>query len=152
MGELGRVTDPEALARDEGPRARHAIVVPAAWASAGAELSVTVPRRLACARCEGGGCDACARAGALRLPDDEGERTIRVHLPAGSAAGAVLRIVRPFGEASAVTQLLLAIEPGDAPSAGVARVPTKVARRAWPALLVVVASMVALAAAIALSR
>jgi hypothetical protein len=153
VGELGRVTDPEALARDDGPRARHAITIPAAWARSGAELAVTVPRRLVCARCEGGGCDACARGGALRAPDDDRERTIRVHVPAGSGAGAVLRIVRPFGEASPIAQLLLAIEPGAAPSAGVARVPTALARRApWPGLLVVSAAIVPIAAAVALSR
>ncbi len=41
------------------------IEVPVAWFEAGATLQIQLPRLLQCARCEGGGCDACGRRGAF---------------------------------------------------------------------------------------
>ena len=66
---LGRVVDPGALDLSAGPRARLSVEVPEAWLAEGADVAVTAPARLVCARCDGGGCDGCARSGALRSPE-----------------------------------------------------------------------------------
>jgi hypothetical protein len=41
--------------------------VPGEWLRAGATVEVELPRNLACAACEGGGCDRCDRSGAVTL-------------------------------------------------------------------------------------
>jgi hypothetical protein len=41
------------------------IEVPVRWFVVGATLQVSLPRLLSCARCDGGGCDACERRGAF---------------------------------------------------------------------------------------
>src|SRR4051794_25652427 len=69
-GALGRLLDPDALdAKVKEPRGRVAIVVPTKWLREGARLSVALPQKLRCDLCDGGGCDACARSGAYRLPE-----------------------------------------------------------------------------------
>ena len=124
---LGRVLDPKALDASAGPRARLRVQVPAAWLAEGADLVVTAPARLACARCEGGGCDSCARSGALRAPESAGARVVRTRVPVSDRAIAV-RIPRPFGADHAIEQLLLEVALGASPSAGVARMEHRVVR------------------------
>jgi hypothetical protein len=119
---LARVADPRALDDAAGGRARLAIVVPASWLDDGAELELTLPARLACARCDGGGCDGCARSGALRTPEGEVDRTLRTNVPPGSARGVALRIPHPFGPDHEVAQLLVEVRAGESASACVARV------------------------------
>jgi hypothetical protein len=41
------------------------IEVPQSWFLQGATLQIQLPRLLSCARCDGGGCDACGRRGAF---------------------------------------------------------------------------------------
>ena len=118
---LGRVLDPSVLDACPGPRARLSVEVSAAWLSEGADLVVTAPARLVCARCDGGGCDACARTGALRAPEGAGDRVVRATL-APTPRAVALRIPHPFGADHAIDQLLLELRPGAAPSAGVERV------------------------------
>lgn len=65
MNRLGKVTEP--LADDRGPDVTFPIQVPQDWLVRGESIVVQLPRRLSCARCEGGGCDACERRGALSL-------------------------------------------------------------------------------------
>jgi hypothetical protein len=128
---LGRVVDPAALDACEGDRARLAIDVPAAWLDEGADLVLTSPARLPCARCGGGGCDRCARSGALRAPVDATARVILARVAAGSrrgTAGVTLRITRPFGPEHPITQLLLEVRAAATASSCVERVP-----RALPA-------------------
>lgn len=120
--DLGRVLDPSALDSAPGARAHLRIDIPSEWFHEGAELEVRAPVRLACARCEGGGCDACARSGVLRGPSDQGARIVRAVVPAGSTGAMVLRIPQPFGPASAIDQLLLEVHAAAAPSAGIVRV------------------------------
>jgi hypothetical protein len=128
---LGRVLDPSALDACPGPRARLRIAVPAAWLAEGAELAVAAPARLSCARCDGGGCDACSRSGALAAPADAEARVVHVTLPSLPAdeepREIALRIPRPFGADHEVAQLLLEVRAAPAPSAGVTRLGSLVA-------------------------
>jgi hypothetical protein len=69
----------------------HRIEVPEAWFEEGAHLEIELPQRLVCARCEGGGCDACGRAGAITLyAQDEDPLVVRVGLPKAPPGGAVV--------------------------------------------------------------
>lgn len=145
---LGRVLDPGTLDAAAGPRARLRVDVPAAWLAEGADLVVTAPARLACARCDGGGCDACERSGALRAPSDAGDRLVRATVSPSSAQRTIaLRIPHPFGQAHGIEQLLLELRAAASPSPCVARVepPVQVAPEMaagaplpWPVFVVVV--------------
>ncbi len=148
MPTLARVIDPTALDDDAGARARLRIDVPAAWLAGGAELEIVCPARLACARCDGGGCDGCGRSGALRAPVEAEARTLRARMPAG-AEGLAIRLPAPFGPGHPVDQLVLEIRPAEDPSAGVRRIPRPAAARIrWPAVAAVVAALAAVAAAL----
>lgn len=155
-GSLGRVLDPSAADADPGPRARLRLDVPETWLTEGAELELTVPSLLACARCDGGGCDGCARSGAVRAPEDAAERTLRAHLPSlAGTPGVALRITHPFGPNHPLAQLHLELRGAAVASAGVRRVdaPAVVAPlplalswptvAAWLALAAVVAALLA---------
>jgi hypothetical protein len=120
-GTLGRLLDPRALDEGTGPRGRVQITVPAAWLTEGCALSLLAPRRLPCARCDGGGCDACGKSGVLRAPDDEAARRLEITLPATQSEAVALRLADPFG-AGVVDQLIVEIRAGAA-SPGVTRVP-----------------------------
>jgi hypothetical protein len=119
---LGRVLDPRALDASTGPRGAHAITIPPAWGRRGAELRVALPKRLTCARCDGGGCDGCGRSGALRGPDDARARAVLVTLPAGLGDEVALRVQRPFGADGGVSQLILRVRIGTPTSGNVERV------------------------------
>ena len=157
MAKLDRVTDPAALDACAGARARLAVDVPASWLLDGADLTISAPLRLACARCDGGGCDGCERSGALRAPEDPAMRVLHARLPAMRDAGAAvaLRIPAPFGEEHPIAQLLVEVRVAVAPSDLVRRVevarPLAIAGAAPPApsLLMVAAALVALALALA---
>lgn len=122
MTHLARLLDPGALDADEGPHARARITVPVSWAAALVE--VALPRVMECARCDGGGCDGCARSGALRGPEGEAARVVRVRLPDGLGEGVMLRLSHPFGRLSVITQLRLEVRPGEAAPGSVRRLPT----------------------------
>lgn len=158
MGEqLARIVDLEALDSSVGARARHAIEVPAGWE--GAEIEVAVPARVTCARCDGGGCDACGRRGGYRLPGDGAARTVRLRLPQTLGdGGVVLRVVDPFHalldaeDGARLEQLWLETRRGAAASAGVTRivvtiVPSRPLPTAKLGARVAAAAMVALALA-----
>lgn len=71
------------------------IEVPVAWFEAGATLQIQLPRLLTCARCEGGGCDACGRRGAFEQQAAGIASEVAVVLPrqpAGSCAPVKLRL------------------------------------------------------------
>lgn len=60
----------------------HSIEVPGDWLARGETIELTMPRNLTCANCEGGGCDACERAGALSLRGRKDPAyTVQVSLP-----------------------------------------------------------------------
>lgn len=63
--ELARVLRPQGEPR--GADVRWRVDVARGTLVEGAELELEVPRRLTCARCDGGGCDTCDRRGAISL-------------------------------------------------------------------------------------
>ena len=97
---LGKVaTGAQAIPR--GPDVKHRIRVLAEWLETGRIIDVELPRNLACAACDGGGCDACDRSGAITLRGrDDPPEVVEVRVPAMAADGSgaqraiVLRI--PF--------------------------------------------------------
>ncbi|AKT42582.1 hypothetical protein [Chondromyces crocatus] len=133
QNELGQLLDPSALDRAEGARGRLRLVVPAQWDGEPTELEITAPLRITCARCDGGGCDACGRSGALKTPDDPADRILRVQLPAQLGGGVVLRLVRPFGDTWPIEQLLLELVPGATPSRDIVRLPPPAPLAPWTA-------------------
>lgn len=121
MSPIGRVFDRAALDADDGTRAKAAIEVPPRWCDDSVLVEVTLPRTLACARCEGGGCDSCGRSGALRGPKSEADRRVRVRLPQNLGDGVAMRIADPFGKGGAIAQLWIEVRPSDEPSKAVRR-------------------------------
>lgn len=126
-----KLLDPAALdAKVTAPRGRVSIVVPQKWLRDGARLSVEVPAKIRCDLCDGGGCDACGRSGAVytrgrkELPE-----LVEVSLPSstGGARGATVRLPKRGGLPSDETpelargMLLLTVIPGEAASDGVRR-------------------------------
>lgn len=118
-----------------GPDVTHRIRVPGAWLEAGDVVEFELPRNLKCAACDGGGCDACERAGAITLRGrDELPEILSVTLPrrksdAGSQArSVVIRIPEHGGLAPENAErlprglLLLRVELAEAADPGVCRV------------------------------
>jgi hypothetical protein len=138
--------DPGALAADSGARGRMQIELPAAWLAEPCAIELTVPSRLVCALCDGGGCDSCGRSGALRAPVDRAARTVHVALPR-AARGVALRIVEPFGPLGGIAQLILEVREGSEPSPGVIRCGKAIAEpriaAAWPGMALVALAMAA---------
>ena len=108
------------------------IEVPAAWFEVGATLQISLPRLLSCARCDGGGCDACGRRGAFdqRTAGIAEEVAIVLPLqPRGGSTAVRLRLPALGARAPAETELppghlLLTVvprraEPGWVPAANV---------------------------------
>ena len=120
-GTLGRLLDPRALDEGTGPRGRVQITVPAAWLTEGCRIEILAPRRLSCARCDAGGCDACGKSGVLRAPDAEASRRLEITLPGTPGVAVALRLADPFGP-GVVDQLIVEIRAGEA-SLGVTRLP-----------------------------
>ena len=108
------------------------IEVPAAWFEVGATLQILLPRLLPCARCDGGGCDACGRRGAFDQQTAGIANEVAIVLPVqapGSSTAVRLRLPALGARAPADTELppghlLLTVrphrvEPGWAPAANV---------------------------------
>lgn len=107
------------------------IEVPVGWFEVGATLEVSLPRLLSCARCEGGGCDACERRGAFEQQAAGIAAQVAVVLPRQAAqACAPVRLRLPALGARAANpelpsgHLLLTVvprppEPGWVPSSSV---------------------------------
>ena len=104
---LGSVLEQDELST-AGPHGRLTVDVPEAWLAAGTVLELVVPARLTCARCEGGGCDACGRSGAIRLRGSDDERHLHITL-SGAARG--LRLIRPLGPDAGLDRLLVELRP-----------------------------------------
>lgn len=125
MGVLGKVTGD--LDAPRGPDVVFQITVPEAWF--GRNIVVILPRNLHCAACEGGGCDACDRSGAITLRDrDDEPEKVRVSLPAAesSSPGVCLRIPErggvPQGDELGPGHLLLTVKKGEQASRDVSLV------------------------------
>ena len=117
METLGRVLDPEEVGRRGGPIGRLSVDVLPAWLASGDAVEIVVPQRLACARCDGGGCDGCGRSGAFRLTLDDAARTLQLTLPGRGPERTVLRLVRPFGADAGLEQLWIELRAGPEASA-----------------------------------
>jgi hypothetical protein len=111
-----RLLDPEALDQKRTPRGRASIVVPQQWLRDGARLEIDLPARLRCDACDGGGCDACGRSGAFKLPEDR--RAVAITLPRVTDHLLAVRVTNPFGDREP-TLLVVRVAAGEAPSDGV---------------------------------
>ncbi len=116
MNALGRVLDKGALDGDNGPRARTKIDVPAVWAKETSLIEIRLPKNVMCARCDGGGCESCGLSGALRCPENEVDRTLRVRLPKTLGDGVAMRIAEPFGKGQGIAQMWIEVRPAKEPS------------------------------------
>jgi hypothetical protein len=112
-----RLLDPDALDERTTPRGRLSIVVPTAWLREGARLSVELPSRVRCDLCDGGGCDACARSGGYKLPDDRG--SLALTLPRITDDHLALRVTNPLADVQP-TMLVVRVAGAHEASAGVA--------------------------------
>jgi hypothetical protein len=143
MGEvLGRVVNAD-LDCPRGPDAVHRIRVPRRWLETGALVEIELPRNLTCAGCEGGGCDACDRSGALTVrARGEPIGLLLVTLPSGSGGGAVVIRIPEYGglprEGSEVPRghLLLRVEPGTKADPSVTLAPDRVVEARHPTPIV----------------
>ncbi len=133
---LGKITAPEREG-PSGPDVMHRIEVPEAWFEEGVHLEIELPQRLACARCEGGGCDACGRSGAITLYA-QGEVPLVVHvgLPRAAPGGVVLLRIPEGGAPYRLAGVPPAAAPSEhrgpeaaVPEAAVARAPSAEAPR-----------------------
>jgi hypothetical protein len=139
MGEvLGRVVSAD-LTSPRGPDAAHRIRVPRRWLQTGALVEIELPRNLTCASCEGGGCDACDRSGALTVRErGEPIGLLVVTLPAGDLDGAVVIPIPEYGglppEGSELPRghLLLRVEPGTKADPSVTLAPDRVVEAKLP--------------------
>lgn len=119
-----------------GPDVIHRIHIAAEWLDEGALIEFELPRNLKCAACEGGGCDACGRSGAVsvRGRKELGE-VLQVTLPkrdesslesTASGRTLVIRIPERGGMADSPALprglLLLSVVPADASDPGVQRI------------------------------
>lgn len=115
-GGLPRVLDHEALEARHNrgePRGRASVVVPAAWLRDGVRFSFKLPTALRCDLCDGGGCDACTRSGAYRVP--AGMSELPITLPRSDADRVAIRLAHPFGEALP-TLLIVEVSAGAEPT------------------------------------
>jgi hypothetical protein len=145
---------PEVLARlttqpldaPRGPDVAHRIRVPQAWLESGALIEFELPRTLACAACDGGGCDLCQRAGAVTLRGrEELPELLQVTLPArlpepnAGARSVVIRIPERGGLPAEHEPLLprglllLRVDLAESADPGLTRILAKPepARRVW---------------------
>ena len=131
---LAKVTN-RTLNVPRGPDVLHRIRVPRTWLEAGDVVEFELPRNLTCAACEGGGCDACERSGAVSLRGrDELPELLSVTLPtrkpdpSSEPRGIVIRIPEQGGlppENDAALPrglLLLRVEAAELADPGVTRV------------------------------
>ncbi|HVU04037.1 MAG TPA: hypothetical protein VHE30_19895 [Polyangiaceae bacterium] len=131
---LGRIT--ASMDRPRGPDVLLSLSVPEAWLAEGATLQIELPRNLACAACEGGGCDACGRSGAVstrgrKEPAELVEvtlprPTIPDEAPSSASRVVVMRIPDRGGLPSASVELprgnlMLSVRSGTGEPRGVTR-------------------------------
>ncbi len=117
---LGKVTFD--LDGPRGPDVKLEIQVPSSWF--GTRVLIALPRNLSCAVCEGGGCDACERMGAVSLRGHEQTTVpLSVHLPKEGETDVCLRVPSEGGFAEGLPRghLLLVVRRAEEPSSFVQR-------------------------------
>ncbi len=130
---LARVTG--GLDAPRGLDVKHRVRVPSSWLDEGASLEFELPRNLACAKCDGGGCDLCGRSGAVTLRTrSELPEIVQITLPRrgdsaqllASGRGVMLRIPERGGlppeDGMPRGHLMLSVIAGDVCDEGVSRV------------------------------
>jgi hypothetical protein len=125
------------------------VELPREWLAAGDTVDIVIPARVACARCEGGGCDRCNRSGALRVPGDEAARTLRLALPRPAGERTRVRVACPLGDDASLEQLWVDLRPASDPSPLCRRVTSEATVVANPAAGWVVAVLLVLVALLA---
>jgi hypothetical protein len=117
-----------------GPDVIHRIRVPRTWLETGeVVVEFELPRNVTCAACDGGGCDACERSGAITLRGRQDlaeilSVTLPVSKPDRKLSSLVIRIpeqgglARENGESLPRGLLLLRVEPAEVADPGVFRV------------------------------
>jgi hypothetical protein len=105
------------LAADRGPDVVHQVSLPASWLEQGASIECELPRKLRCAPCDGGGCDACERSGAIAMYEPgQAPRRVVVHLSPGSRTPRSVRLLEQGGTGTDPARprgcLMLRLEPG----------------------------------------
>lgn len=138
MPDLARLLDPAALDAVEGPHGK--MVVDLSSGQLGQAVEVVVPRRLVCARCEGGGCDACGRSGAIRVHLAEAERTTHFILPMEANERLLVRLVRPLGDDAGLEQLTIEVRLTPATSSSPALSPVLIAAALTVAAVLAIAA------------
>jgi hypothetical protein len=124
---IARVTGD--LDQPRGPDLQHRISVPDEWLEQAATVEFELPRNLTCAACDGGGCDACERAGALSTRGrGEPAEVVRITLPRADSEtppppaiarrGIVVRIpdqggLPPLGSGLPRGHLMLMVQVGE---------------------------------------
>lgn len=116
MTQLARVLDPAAHDALTGTHGKMSVEL--SEGDRGEAVTLILPRRVVCARCDGGGCDSCGRSGAIRLDDDDAARTTHFVVPSGGDARFRVRLVRPLGDDAGLEQLTVEVRlrPGPARS------------------------------------
>lgn len=128
---LARVTT-RTLNVPRGPDVTHRIRVPRAWFETGEVVEFELPRNVTCAVCDGGGCDACERSGAITLRGrQELAEVLSVTLPMPNGESEVRSVVIRIPEQGGLAPenagelprglLLLRVEPAEAADPGVVR-------------------------------
>jgi hypothetical protein len=141
-------------AAERGPDVVHPVSVPADWLEQGGAIECELPRRLSCARCEGGGCDVCGRSGVIVMYDvGATPQRVVVHLSAGDAEPRAVRLLEQGGPGTqpAVRRgcLLLRLKPGEL-SPGVQRLEVRAAREGGVGVRVLLGLAVVVALAMVL--
>ena len=116
---LARVLDPAALDVLDGRSACVDIVVPDGWVADGSQVEFTLPLRVTCARCDGGGCDSCDRSGAFRLSEASADRCVTLVVP--PKVPSKLRLAEPLADGT-LALLQVGVRAGPEPSRGLKRI------------------------------
>lgn len=147
MVELARIPLESSAIR--GPDATWEVPVAREWLLEGASVELTVPTKVRCARCEGGGCDTCGRSGAVLVAADEAERRVVVHLAPGvDDTGRALRLPGLGGKTEGVSEpgdLRVTLLPADAASPALRRVGASPKVAPWMAAVLALIALVLVA-------
>ena len=109
---LGRVITGE-ITLPRGPDASHRIRVPKDWLEKGSVIELELPRNLVCRKCEGGGCDACDRSGAVTLRA-RGERgDVDAVLPESEGSGRGVEPLCAWYSSRCLPAVTAALDAGD---------------------------------------
>ncbi len=146
---LGNVLARDDMTGQAGPRGRLNLDVLDTWLEPATVLEIVVPARLACARCDGGGCDGCEKSGAIRVHGGEQERILRITL---SESARAIRLIEPLGQDAGLDQLVIYLRAAAVPSDSCRRLRGQTRMTRFVPVVVSIALAAALIAALLLRR